>query len=496
MVPLGAVLDGYAEARDRVRDEALERERRRVREPPHVSVVERAVVAAILDHGTPALAACEEESLAPGDFYEERLGWIYEAARAVAERGAAVSVTSIVDRMGRAGTLGDAGGVLAVQTALERAAHWRAEDAEELLDSIVAARRDSPLLEVRTHARLLVDHARRRRVIDCCRQAVVKAQMGGQDGAAVLDETMRTLAAIEVGAAGGVVDNRAVSHELLKTLPAFGGKRDAVPTGFADLDALLQGGLGPGDLVLIAGRPSMGKTQFMLDVCERRCCDKGRPVLFFSLEMSAEQLHTRIAGARGRANPMRADSSRQMQARLTKALGEVGDAPLRIDETPGLNVAQLRARARAQKRREPIELVVVDYLQLLEAERAVDNRAVEVGGISRALKGLARELRVPVVALSQLSRGVESRADKRPLLSDLRESGALEQDADVICFLYREEYYLRDATPGNKQGVAEVSVAKHRNGPTGVISLHFGRHADDPADAPPRFGSLARGEHD
>ena len=185
-----------------------------------------------------------------------------------------------------------------------------------------------------------------------------------------------------------------------------------------------------------------------------------------------------------------------MQARLTKALGEVGDAPLRIDETPGLNVAQLRARARAQKRREPIELVVVDYLQLLEAERAVDNRAVEVGGISRALKGLARELRVPVVALSQLSRGVESRADKRPLLSDLRESGALEQDADVICFLYREEYYLRDATPGNKQGVAEVSVAKHRNGPTGVISLHFGRHADDPADAPPRFGSLARGEHD
>jgi replicative DNA helicase len=482
LIPLGVVIDGQADARARIAEEVYRAEKRRVREPPHVTLIERAVVATIIECGKRAVICCEEVGLSAADFYDEAVGNVYAAAVAVHARGAALSITSIIDQLARVARLDASGGPLVVAAMSER-------DAYDLIESLET--RDG-IDELITNAKLVIEHAQRRRVIEACRRAVGMAHAGAHDAATILDETMRTLAAVEAGTDRKLADNATIAHALSTSLPAFGGKRHAVPTGFTDVDHLLQGGLVPGDLIILAGRPSMGKTELALNVCEKRCLDHRRPALFFSLEMGADQLHTRIAGGRARVNPMREGVPRQMANRLSAALAELADSRLLIDETPGLTVGQLRATARAVRRQHPIELIVVDYLQLLSVERAFDNKATEVGEISKALKQLARELRLPVVALSQLNRGVESRADKRPLMSDLRESGALEQDADVIAFLYREEYYLKDATPGNKIGVAELIIAKHRNGPTGVAHLHFGRHERDPLDAPPRFGSLTR----
>lgn len=494
LVPLGAMLDGVDRATKRVEDEVYQRERKRVKEPPHVGRVERDVVASIVEHGRHALLICEELGLRSVDFREERMGWIFDAAVAVNERGAAVSITSIVDQLSRKSKLDAAGGVGSVELVLAR--RDVPAEVEHELGGMTMYPGDTSLVAMRTHARLIIEHAQRRRIIDACTKAVSKVYASSGDAATVLDETLKTLSQIEAGTDGKLADNGAILKNLQRTLPAFGGKRVVTPSGFTDLDKVLQGGFTPGDLVIIAGRPSIGKTQFVLDICADLSFSRGRGVLFFSLEMSAEQLHTRLLGARARVNPMKGNPNGIEKSRLSAAIGDLSQARILIDETPGLTLGRLRASARAVTRTQRVDLIVVDYLQLLAMDRLIENKATEVAEISKGLKNIARELKLPVVALSQLSRGVEARADKRPMLSDLRESGGIEQDADVVMFLYREEYYLKNGTPGDKVGVAEVSVSKHRNGPTGVVKLHFGRHADDPSDAPPRFGSLAQGGYE
>jgi len=261
-----------------------------------------------------------------------------------------------------------------------------------------------------------------------------------------------------------------------------------VPTGFYDLDRMTAG-LQAGDLVVLAARPSMGKTAFAINIAEHVALNEGLPVAVFSMEMGAAQLAVRIVGSIGRIDQSHLRTGKlsdEEWPRLTEAIEKLRNISLHIDETAGLRTSELRANARRLARQcGQLGLIVVDYLQLMSGSAGSDeNRATELGEISRGLKMLAKELKCPVIALSQLNRSVEQRPDKRPMMSDLRESGAIEQDADIIMFIYRDEYYTKDAC--KEPGVAEIIIAKQRNGPTGVIKLAFLR-------AITKFESLASG---
>ncbi|MCK9283823.1 MAG: replicative DNA helicase [Rhodocyclaceae bacterium] len=246
------------------------------------------------------------------------------------------------------------------------------------------------------------------------------------------------------------------------------------PTGFIDLDRMTSG-LQPGDMIVVAGRPSMGKTAFALNIAEHVGVEQKLPVAIFSLEMSGPQLAMRFLSSVGRLDQQKMRTGKlgdEEWDKMTVALGKLHDAPIHIDETGAISPSDLRARARRLHRQfGKLGLIVIDYLQLMTGSvSASENRATEISEISRSIKALAKELQVPVIALSQLSRKVEERNDKRPLMSDLRESGAIEQDADIILMMYREEYYKPD-TPD--KGIAEVIIGKHRNGPTGTVKLTF-----------------------
>ena len=261
-----------------------------------------------------------------------------------------------------------------------------------------------------------------------------------------------------------------------------------VPTGFIDLDRMTSG-LQAGDMVVLAARPSMGKTAFAVNIAEHVALNEGLPVAIFSMEMGAAQLAVRIVGSIGRIDQGHLRTGKlsdEEWPRLTEAIERLRTISLHIDETPGLTPSELRANARRLARQcGKMGLIVVDYLQLMSGSNSSgsDNRATELGEISRGLKMLAKELQCPVIALSQLNRSVEQRTDKRPMMSDLRESGAIEQDADIIMFIYRDDYYNKDS---KEPGVAEVIIGKQRNGPTGTVKLAFLKPLT-------RFESLAGG---
>ena len=258
-------------------------------------------------------------------------------------------------------------------------------------------------------------------------------------------------------------------EELYESKEAITG----VPTGFADIDSMTSG-LQPGDLVIVAGRPSMGKTSFAMNIAEYVAVEKKLPVAIFSMEMPGEQLAMRLLASLGRINSNKIRTGRlgdEDWPRLNSAVGLLDKAPMFVDDSAGLNALDLRSRARRIARENNnLGLIIVDYLQLMQASDNTENRATEISGITRSLKILAKELHVPVVALSQLNRSVEQRPNKRPVMSDLRESGAIEQDADVIFFIYRDEVYNEDT---EQKGIAEVIVGKQRNGPIGITKLTF-----------------------
>lgn len=263
-----------------------------------------------------------------------------------------------------------------------------------------------------------------------------------------------------------------------------------VPTGFVDLDQKTSG-LQPGDLIIVAARPSMGKTAFAVNIAENIALESKLAVAIFSMEMGGEQLAMRMIGSVGKINQqaLRGGKVRDEDwAKITVALGKLHDAPIYIDETPGLNVIEIRSRSRKLFRENGgLGLIVIDYLQLMSTvgRKQNENRATEIAEITRALKGLAKELKVPVITLSQLNRSLEQRQDKTPLMSDLRESGAIEQDADLILFIHREEYYSKDS---HDKGKAMIIIGKHRNGPTGSIPMVFlNEHT--------RFESMARDDY-
>jgi replicative DNA helicase len=338
-------------------------------------------------------------------------------------------------------------------------------------------------LNIRRYAELVRERSVQRRLAQVATGIAESAlNPSGREVGQLLDEAESRI--LEVGEAGhrrtqGYEEIQPVLarvFERIDTLYHQESKSDVtgVPTGFLDLDEKTAG-LQPGDLVIIAGRPSMGKTSLALNIAEHVAVDNGLPVAIFSMEMSATQLAMRMLGSISRVDQHKMRTGRladEEWGKLSTAMERLHNAPIYIDESGGLNALELRARARRMRRQSgKLGLVMVDYLQLMSAASSGENRATEISEISRSLKSLAKELEVPVVALSQLSRAVEQRNDRRPMMSDLRESGAIEQDSDLILFIYRDEVYHPEKPEA--RGRAEVIIGKQRNGPIGRVALAF-----------------------
>jgi replicative DNA helicase len=275
------------------------------------------------------------------------------------------------------------------------------------------------------------------------------------------------------GETGTVTDMKTVlmsTFDRIERLYTSKGAVTGLPTGFSEMDNMLSG-LQPSELIVVAARPSMGKTAFALNIAEHVGVHEEKPVLIFSLEMSAEQLAQRMLCAQAAVDGQRlrrGNLTQQDWDRLSKAIGRLSEAPIFIDDTPTVSALEIRARSRRLKAEHGLALIVVDYLQLIQSRSRAESRQQEIAEITRSLKALARELEVPVLALAQLSRAVEATADKRPLLSHLKESGEIEQSSDVVAFIYREEYYKPDT---ERKNIAEIMIAKQRNGPTGSFEL-------------------------
>lgn len=300
----------------------------------------------------------------------------------------------------------------------------------------------------------------------------------GRSSAEVLDTAERAVFKIaEQGMRGGgpvaIRELAANALERIDTLFHSDKQITGLATGFTDLD-LMTSGLQPADMVIVAGRPSMGKTAFAVNIAEHVICKNKKPTLIFSMEMPGESIAMRLLSSLGRIEQSRVRSGKLQPEdwpRITSAVSILSEAPLFIDDTPALSPVELRARVRRLAREQgDLGLIVIDYLQLMQVPGLSDNRVAEISEISRSLKSLAREMNIPIIALSQLNRSLESRTDKRPVMSDLRESGAIEQDADLILFIYRDEVYHPDTTD---KGVAEIIIAKQRNGPIGKVRLAF-----------------------
>ena len=345
-------------------------------------------------------------------------------------------------------------------------------------------------LHIRRYAELVRERAVQRRLAQVATEIAESALAGtGKDSGQLLDEAESKIFQIaESGARRdqGLLEIKPVLARVFERIDHLYHRDNpsdvtGVPTGFTDLDKMTAG-LQPGELVVIAGRPSMGKTALALNIAEHVAVDNGLPVAVFSMEMSGTQLAMRLLGSISKVDQHKMRTGRlndEEWGKLSEAIGRLHDTPIYIDEGGALSALEVRARARRLKRQfSKLGLIVIDYLQLMSSSnpKAGENRATEISEISRSLKAMAKELDVPVIALSQLNRAVDQRPDRRPVMSDLRESGAIEQDADVIMFIYREVVYKPDL-PEEQRGIAEVIVGKQRNGPIGTVRLTFrGQH--------------------
>ena len=435
------------------------------RVPPHDLQAEESLLGAMLlsrDAISSAVELCRTE-----DFYRPAHGHIFEAICSLYAQGEPADPVTVADELRRADLLEAAGGG----------------------GNLVALQANTPAIaNAARYAHIVEEHALLRRLIGVASEI---AEMGYSLPEDVLSTLDRAEAMVFDVAERRVTDSLKPLRELLALsldhLEALYNRGDAVtgvPTGYVDLDERLAG-LQPSSLVIVGARPSMGKTSFALGIAAHAATERRHPVLFFSLEMSHLELTQRLLCSEARVDSSRMRNGRLLQSdwpKVVNAMGKLGEAPLFIDDNPNLTVMEIRAKARRLKSREGLGLIVVDYLQLMSGTSSSESRQVEVSEVSRGLKILARELEVPVVALSQLSRGLEGRADKRPMLADLRESGSLEQDADVVLFIYRDEVYNKDSPD---KGAAEIIVAKHRNGPTGTVQLAFLDHFT-------RFANMAR----
>jgi replicative DNA helicase len=396
-------------------------------------------------------------------FHREANRRLFRAMVRLFERGDMVDVITLNEELKNTSELESAGG---------------ASYLAELLDAVPTA------ANIEYHARIVRDKALLRRLIAAASDIIRDVHDQGERS---VEEVMdmaeqRVFRVAESHDRRGFVWIKEIlwpTFEHIERLQESAGGITGVPTGFKDLDRMTTG-LQKGDLIIVAGRPSMGKTSWILNVAQSAAIEHNTTVAIFSLEMSKEQLVQRFLCAEGRVDAQklrRGKMSPEEYQRLAAAAGHLNTAPLWIDDSPGNTVLEMRAKARRLKAENDVGLLIIDYMQLMSSQHRSrePNRVQEVSEISRGLKALARELEVPVVALSQLSRAPEQRTDKRPQLSDLRDSGSIEQDADLVMFLYRPEYYFGpvDKDGNSLDGKAELIISKQRNGPTGLVDLYF-----------------------
>ncbi|MGD8397493.1 MAG: replicative DNA helicase [Anaerolineae bacterium] len=427
--------------------------RRIERLPPQNIEAEEALLGALLID--PDAIIRVSTILKPEDFYREKNGWIFETAMALHERREPIDFLTVCDELDHQERLGEVGGPAFITA---------------LINAVPTS------IHAEYYARIVERAATRRRLIDAAGKIAAMGFEEAEDVDEVVDRAEQVLFGVsERRVARELVPIKQVLSEYydrIEYLTRHQGELIGIPTGFADIDRLL-GGLQRSDMVILAARPSVGKTSLALSVARNAAKEYERRVAFFSLEMSGEQVVQRLISAETGINAQklrRGAIAEHEWERFMHATGDLAEIYFYVDDTPGISALELRSKARRLHAEVGIDLIVVDYLQLMRGDYRSENRVQEISSISRALKALARELNVPVLALSQLSRGVESRTDKRPILSDLRESGALEQDADVVIFIYRDEMYNENT---ERQNIADIIVAKHRNGPTGTVQLFF-----------------------
>ena len=447
----------------------------RLRVPPNSNEAEQSVLGGLLlDNLAWDRAA---DLLTDSDFYRHEHRLIYAAVGALVSAGKPADVITVFEQLQSQGKAADCGGLAYLNA---------------LAQSVPSA------ANMRRYAEIVRERAILRKLIAASDEIATHAfNTQGRAVSQILDEAEGKI--FKIGEEGsrqrqgfqGIDKLVTALIDRVNELAENGAEEvTGVRTGFFDMDRMTAG-LQKGDLIVLAARPSMGKTAFALNIAEHVAVGEGLPVLVFSMEMGAAQLALRMVGSLGRIDQqhLRTGALRNEEwERLAEAVDRLGRVQLFIDETPALNSAELRARARRMARQYgQLGLIVIDYLQLMSgSSSSEENRATEIGEISRGLKALAKELQCPVIALSQLNRSVESRTDKRPMMSDLRESGAIEQDADVIMFIYRDEYYNKDS---KEPGVAEIIIAKQRNGPVGTLKLTFLKPLT-------RFDNLAPGSGD
>ena len=427
-----------------------------VRAPPHSVEAEQAVLGGLMLDANAWDAVADVVTAL--DFYRRDHRLIFEAISEVAESRGSCDAVTVSEHLERRGRLDEVGGLAYLGTIA----------------------RDTPsAANVRAYAEIIRERSILRQLVATGGEiAAAATDSRGRSAAELVDEAERRVFEIaERGAHGksGFIAIRDVLPQTIDRLDLLHqspGEIRGVPTGFTQLDRKTTG-LQAGDLVVIAGRPSMGKTTLAVNIAENAAIAKGVPAAIFSMEMSAEQLTLRLISSLGRVNQTHlrtGNFTEEDWSRIQGAMSQLSGAPLYVDESPALTPTEVRARARRLKRERGLGLIVVDYLQLMQVPGTKENRATEISEISRSLKALAKELSVPVVALSQLNRAVEQRTDKKPVMSDLRESGAIEQDSDLILLIYREEVYDPNTT---RRGVADIIIAKQRTGPVGEVQLTF-----------------------
>jgi replicative DNA helicase len=394
--------------------------------------------------------------LRPEAFYREQNRWVYEGILELNEKRQPVDLITLTDELRRKNLLEEIGGEAYVIGLIN------------IVPTSVNARNYGQIIEAA---------ALRRRMITAASTIANLAYEQDEDVNIVIDRAEQALFSIsEERTTRDLIPIKDIASVFLDRIEELHNRGDdviGVPTGFPDLDKLL-GGLNKSDLIIVASRPGMGKTSLQLAIGRTAARRYKKRVAIFSLEMSGEQLVQRMIAAETQLDSQklrRGDLLEHEWPIFYKAIGHLSETDLFIDDTPSITPMQLRTKSRRLYAEHGLDLIMVDYLQLMQTERSQNNRVQEISEISRALKGLARELDVPVLAASQLSRAVEQRNDKRPQLSDLRDSGSIEQDADIVMFIYRDDYYNPGAS--EKPNIAEISIAKHRNGPTAIVDLYW-----------------------